>query len=557
MATKMKWYICVVPCTLENFKKKRNQVLKSGKTKVAAGKTQPIADFVDDRPHDIEYIDYIYQDFPGMGGAKAPAHLVKYYQAKNIRETNYAEAPPAGMPLHVLDAQGQCDDDETLYMAGFDTSGFPLFFNGGEYIKEKKSFLDYHKGTGGTNPNKYFQDLITKPADKNYFARQDPSNDALWKTYKYFIINDTTKTYASSTWSKWVGRLNFARYTITLKPDHRDKSESEIKNIFMPNGKIKLVARKVNDNYYLFHTHGGAAMYDPVKEADYKMYRDDRLDLRIRADDHRGLMDFWDLMGPLRDVKGKGLTRANYEKFKSIVEKLGYECTAVTGLDEGTLIERDVMTADLNISKMGQIDDMKRFVRVFTRIQGRVRGWPIVKTHSVGKSERRRGVWHADRTLTLYISTEHFLSAYALDARMLLRRYIDKFFPADKPRLPKSLLNIRHIVEEADPAKLITHRMLEQAHTQTRRKPYIPKNPVTYNPAVHVDEATHAKLSHNIHDAVMKKTGKTSYTYGQHKPKDSKKIHLEPLEVAAIMKPAKEAQKKSTDAQTKMTIWDL
>ena len=160
MATeiKYKWYICV--CPTENLALHHNRHNN------------------DKRPKDIEYIDYVYQDHPGRGGNKAPKHLIGYYGAANIRETNVQEQPTAGHPIHILDpntlqihakynilTQDTSIDWKKHFKNGYDAEGFPIFWDGEHYIKEKEEMFDI-KDHHNRKTNKYPR-IITNYYNKN------------------------------------------------------------------------------------------------------------------------------------------------------------------------------------------------------------------------------------------------------------------------------------------------------------------------------------------------------------------------------------------------------
>lgn len=563
--TKMKWYICIVPCTLENLKKKRNTTLKTGKTAVASGQTQPIADYVDDRPHDIEYIDYVYQDMPGRAGNNAPAHLVGYYGATNIKETSYAEAPPTGVPFHLLDSNGEILSDEEIYKKGFDKSGFPIFWDGEEYIKEKKLYLQHISGKY-KSPPKYFNDMIPDPntsssgAPKNFFeeyAKNLSAKDALiqkhsknWAQEKGSIQkNRSFQTYSGTTvWSVQifiVEEPNLTKENLTAR-----LINSKGQPILYFN---KWFDSKKNDFVYLMREYAGPDNLH--QEADW-VIDDDDVYKKILLEDSRGIVEFWRLI----QEAATSLTENEFQKFKKFAKIAGYEVQYSSFYHDNGVSRLDSHLQSSAVHNQYWKD------LTFINIKGKygfdindfIRATPAIKYESKYNKgySVRGGTLHRLR-IYVYPPISYIYGNFNLDAQILLSHYMKNVFTDSSPRVNRALLGVLHLVREKAPDKLITHRIVEQLHMQTRTKPYVPKNPVTYDPGIHVDAATHEKISHNVHDAVMKKKKKTSYTYGDHKPKDSKSVVIELDEVDTIMKPKKEYFQKHSDADKKTTIWDL
>ena len=563
---KMVWYICTVSCTLDNLKKKRNTALKTGKTAVASGQTQPIADYVDDRPHDIEYIDYTYQDMPGNGGAKAPANLISYYGAANIKQTTYTEAPPTGVPLHVLDSNGQMEDDETLYKKGFDKSGFPIFWDGETYIKEKKLYLQ-HLHTPFKQLPRFFNDLIPDPntsnsgEPKNIFEKYYGAKDAdIKKIALKTALDETDGNIGDNDWSidktayisSYTYRKGDRRWEFyinnSLLGDTAPKRLLEI--IYKLGNKIPLWVTFDGGTYSL----AGADLQKPPTGYADGLFEDDNLKNILLKHDHRGIVDFWRLFSGLQS----GLSPARWVKLRKILDQIGYSTSIINNKSRNDLINTlkthnsgnrflpNAWGVLVEVAKSN--GGTNQFVNKIYDNLNSYSSWGVSSWFQGNIVRARINA----RTLVSIPVSSYFSSAY-----LAISKYINYYFPSNNPRKGGTPDMFTHIFEETNPDKLITHRILEQLHIQTRKKPYVPKNPVTHDPAVHVDAATHEKISHNIHDTVMKKNKKTAYTYGDHKPKDSKNLVIEQSDIDAIMKPHKDALLKHQDASKKTTIWDI
>ena len=567
--TKMKWYICLVPCTLENLKKKRSPTLKTGKTAVASGQTQPIADYVDDRPHDIQYIDYVYQDFPGLGGSNAPAHLIGYYGAANIKETTYAEAPPVGIPLHLLDSKGEMLEDEEIYKKGFDKSGFPIFWDGETYIKEKKLYLQ-HLNTPFTRKPRYFNDLIPDPNTSNSGQPKD-----VFEKYNGNTAADKRKIAIDTAVNEMTNENNWIYERSTFFNRHLWRASAPwyfrlINELGTPNDHDN--ARKVATNVYdtlsgkpnLFMYREGNTVY-PLNDFDLQstpegyadqIFDDDDLQNIFMKEDHRGIVDFWRLF---KDTN-TGISLAEWNKLVPILQKIGYGAhlahvrskqylvSFLKGHNSGNRFLPNGWGVFREVAK-AHGGDNGLLKKVFAEIPAGST-WSI-RTQMLGGGS---SVWAILKTT---LPVEYVVYRYFMNAKLALSRYIQAYYPPNNPRRGGIPASFEHIFQEKNEDKLITHKILETLHMQTRKKPYVPKNPVTHDPGVHVDAATHEKISHNIHDAVMKKKKKTAYTYQDHKPKDSKSVVIEQDEIKKIMKPHEDYLLKHSDPKKKTTIWDL
>ena len=559
--TRMKWYVCIVECELKNLKNKRNKTLKSGRTAVATGLTQPISDFVDDRQHKLRYIDYAYQDMPGRSGRKAPAHLISYYGAGKIYETNLKTPPKVGFSTHLLDRTSggaELVSDEELFKQGFDKSGFPIFWDGKTYIKEKTLFLEdlqkKHKA-----PPQYFNDIIPDPNtsasghDKDFFEIMGKKTAvaALTDRHKNNWMSEHRGIEANRNFQSKSGSTTYNMYIYILdepKTTNTGGTKMIQDNLFNKTKPV-LFAHKYVDSvtsYYVYSFRDVAAGENHENKSNNLM-EDDNLKQLLLSEDSRGLAEFYELL----QKSTTKLTKEEFKKFKEFAEIAGYEV-------------KDAESSNFMAAITSSPNSYQKDI-IYQNIKRRV-GGAVIDFFDAHPCQKYRGVYqrlhlYGGVLENLFIYGYPYLSYiygnFNLDAQILFAQYMKHAFAGENYRRNKKLLSIMHLILEKHPDKLITHRILEQIHMQTRRKPYIPKNPVTYDPAIHVDEDTHEKISHNIHEAIMKKQGKTSYNYGETKPKESKKIILENDDIKKILKPHEDHLIKNAPKKGKKTIWDL